>query len=55
MATKKYILEVEEGVTNCGQCPEDFPCGGFGPIHCCDFNLTTMKIKELEKENESKN
>ena len=48
MATKKFLIEVEEGMTKCGQCPDGFPCGGFGPIHCCDFNLATMKITEME-------
>lgn len=48
MATKKYLVEVEEGRTECDQCPDFFLCGGFGPIHCNDFNLATMKIKEYE-------
>lgn len=39
-------------MTKCGQCPDDFPCGGFGPIHCCDYNLATMKITEMEEEKE---
>lgn len=46
MATKTFIIEVEEGMTKCGQCPDGFPCGGTGPIHCCDYNIATMKITE---------
>lgn len=53
MATKKFIIEVEEGETMCYKCP-------FRYIDCtekmndvldCDkYNLATMKIKELEEE-----
>ena len=50
MATKTFIIEVEEGMTKCGQCPDVFPCGGTDPIHCCDYNIATMKIKEVDKD-----
>ena len=48
---KKFLIEVEEGMTECGQCPDDFPCGGLSFLHCCDYNLATMKITEMEEEN----
>lgn len=54
MATKKFIIEVEEGRTKCENCP----LGEYGycmVIHidrydCYKYNLATMKIKELEEE-----
>lgn len=46
MATKKFIIEVEEGRTKCGQCPDGFPCEGLSFLHCCDYNLATMRVKE---------
>lgn len=49
MATKKFIIEVEEGMTKCGQCPDGFPCGGLSFLHCCDYNLATMKITEYNE------
>ena len=50
MTKKKFIIEVEEGNTECdkcpfGDCPVSFP---NSPINCKEFNLVTMKIKELE-------
>lgn len=50
MATKKFIIEVEEGVTK--YC-ENFPlmildCCEEHNISCSEYNLTTMKIKEYE-------
>ncbi|MBO5803570.1 MAG: hypothetical protein J6R25_00615 [Bacteroidales bacterium] len=48
MATKKFIIEVEEGMTNCCECPEGFSCGGSSFLDCCDYNLATIKIKEYE-------
>lgn len=62
MATKKFVIEVDEGESNCRECPfyliSDcvkvvkmlIPKGAV----CWELNLATMKIKELEKENESK-
>jgi hypothetical protein len=51
MATKKFIIEVEEGETGCFDCPfhdsEHAGCGG-GIIDCSKYNLATMKIKEYE-------
>lgn len=53
MATKKFIIEVEEGYTDCGKCPMKdcrvTPEAG-GPINCNHYNLATMKIRELEEE-----
>ena len=66
MATKKFIIEVEEGWTKCDKdCPFagaaflGYQCGlhneiGFGELQCTKYNLATMKIKELEENNESK-
>ena len=48
MATKKFLIEVEEGSTNCSECPEGIACGGLSFLHCCDYNLATIKIKEYE-------
>ena len=53
MATKKFIIEVEEGRTKCEECPfyVFFPpmCNG-APIglECGRINLATMRIKEME-------
>lgn len=52
MATKKFIIEVEEGYTVCQKCPMK-DCRVTteigGPINCDQYNLATMKIKELEE------
>ena len=57
MATKKFIIEVEEGVTiNCADCPLDYiKCARtcFDVIDCDVINLATMKIKELEENNDT--
>lgn len=52
MATKKFIIEVEEGRTECVNCPIDGWCCGkaIDMFKCCEFNLATMKIKEYETE-----
>ena len=54
MATKKFIIEVEEGETRCNEfCPVvgcEGCIGGFEPLCCDEYNLATMRIKEL-KEN----
>lgn len=57
MATKKFIIEVEEGTTKCNKCPlygskycksgakiDDFK----SEINCYTHNLATLKIKEYE-------
>lgn len=46
MATKKFIIEVEEGFTICPKCP----MSGIGCqyIDCHKYNLATMKIKEYD-------
>lgn len=62
MATKKFIIEVEEGVSKCSTCPlfelED-GCTSFLRLifkkTCNHYNLSTMKIKELEENNERRN
>ena len=56
MATKKFIIEVEEGNTLCGDCllreVKDCVVAArlFIPAHntCWNLNLATMKIKEYE-------
>lgn len=54
MATRKFIIEVEEGSTiNCEDCPLDYmKCSRtcFDYIDCSAVNLATMKIKEYEEE-----
>lgn len=56
MAKKKYLVEVEEGRTECNEyCPlyTDYgSCsGGIYSLDCHKYNLATMKIKKLEEEN----
>ena len=53
MATKKFIIEVEEGKTpSCEKCPFLAPlglCNGSPvPLNCLKVNLATMKITEYE-------
>ena len=54
MATKKFIVEVEEGDTlNCESCPLFCKyCAEerLSLLQCTKYNLATMKIKELEEE-----
>lgn len=58
MATKKFIIEVEEGcVPSCEICPfavngmlcESYGINDDGLLNCNKYNLATMKIKELEE------
>ena len=52
MATKKFIIEVEEGRVECENCPFDgCRCGGelSSVLDCDKYNLATMKIKEYEE------
>lgn len=56
MATKKFLIEVEEGETCCDNCPME--CQGYCPSttmgvlgRCDELNLATMKIKEYENDN----
>ena len=53
MATKKFMLEVEEGETVCGEhCPlyteSGYCSGGIYSLDCHKYNLATMRIRELE-------
>lgn len=61
MATKKFLLEVEEGVTKCHNCPFSrdtflrYYCNKVGVacfdnLDCDKLNLATMKIREMEEE-----
>lgn len=58
MATKKFIIEVEEGNTLCGDCllheVKDCVVAArlFIPAHntCWNLNLATLRIKELDEE-----
>lgn len=62
MATKKFIIEVEEGKTKCNFfCPLKLfndECADVKEnvervipfLRCRIYNLATMKIKELEEE-----
>ena len=51
MATKKFIIEVEEGETKyCEKCPLrllDLDCTEQS-ISCAEYNFATMKIKEYD-------
>ena len=55
MATRKFIIEVEEGITECKKCPfnEAPDCNGTNwierAIGCTNYDLATMKIKELDE------
>lgn len=52
MATKKFILEVEEGRTMCHKCPfQTIDCTEeiYNVLDCGNYNLATMRIKELEE------
>lgn len=54
MATKKFIIEVEEGQTICPQCPfqaTDCTEEIYDVLNCGKYNLATMKIKEYEDKN----
>ena len=61
MATKKFIIEVEEGDTECNKCPLLLirDCTEVGRMFipkgatCHHLNLATMKIKELEENNDT--
>lgn len=49
MATKKFIIEVEEGKTMCHKCPfQTVNCTEeiYDVLDCGKYNLATMKIKE---------
>jgi hypothetical protein len=56
MATKRYLVEVEEGNTLCDECPYEYretccyPYRLYRVMSCGEHNLATMKIKELEEE-----
>lgn len=50
MATKRFIIEVEEGRTMCDVCPIFNDCQfELLGIRCDDYNLATIKIQELEE------
>ena len=56
MATKKFLIEVEEGISKCSTCPlgkMDVGCYYLLEIlfnsTCNHLNLATMKIRELEE------
>jgi hypothetical protein len=54
MATKKFLIEVEEGGTLCNECPfRASKCNtdALNAINCNEFNLSTMKIKEYNEPN----
>ena len=59
MATKKFLLEVEEGNTECRKCPFHLisDCIDVAKMFitngatCHHLNLATMRVKELEEEN----
>ena len=52
--TKKFIIEVEEGITECKNCPfnEAPDCNGTNWIErfigCSKYDFATMKITEME-------
>lgn len=50
MATKKFIIEVEEGqVRDCYNCPfNSLNCDKYNLLDCDKLNLATMKISEYE-------
>jgi tRNA(Ile2) C34 agmatinyltransferase TiaS len=48
MAKKKYLVEVEEGHTECKNCPFRVTSKGCATFKCGRVNLATMKITEME-------
>ena len=55
IATKKFIIEAEEGCTKCTECPfDECRCFELGYVDaemdCGKYNLATMKIKSMEEE-----
>ena len=51
MATKKFLIEVEEGRVECENCPFDGCRCGREPLSvldCDKYNLATIKIKKYE-------
>ena len=52
MATKKFIIEVEEGRVECENCPFDgCKCNAgviINTLDCNKYNLATLKIREYE-------
>lgn len=53
MAIKRFLIEVEEGISYCETCPCktcDGVCHNRFNIDCTKHNLATMKIKEMEEQ-----
>ena len=59
MATKKFIIEVEEGRTECNDsCPfreygegcKNHNWNSNNKFNCDHYNLATMRITEMEEE-----
>lgn len=53
MATKKFIIEVDEGRVECENCPFDgCKCGRelLSALDCNKYNLATMTITEYENK-----
>ena len=46
MATKKFIIEVEEGHTECKDCPFRVTSKMCDAFECNRINLATIRIKE---------
>lgn len=54
MASKKFIIEVEEGQSNCKECALYVGwrgCIRFASIHCDKYDYSTMKISEYQEKN----
>ncbi len=52
MAIKKFIIEVEEGQSNCKDCPlyvGSRGCIRFASIDCNKYDYSTMKITEYNQ------
>lgn len=47
---KRFVIEVEEGHTECIKCPLRVTSKICSNVKCAKFNLATMKIKELEEK-----
>lgn len=57
MATKRFLIEVEEGKTQCDKCPFTsckyicvYDKDGRVVVDCDQYNLATMKIVGMEEE-----
>ena len=53
MATKKFVIEVEKGRTECEMCPymaiKGLGCSSVQVLNCTMYDLSTMEVKPIEE------